>query len=221
MDRHGALQLVNIIVGTSEEIVQIHKSPLCEVSPYFNNALNGRFLEAGTNILTLPDTTQSTFLMFLEWLYGRKVPDQGDETRRARGIDLIELYIFAHKFDVAQLREDALDTFRELFDTGTLPSKDALAKAFNNLTEDSPLLRYMIDDYCNRFIPTVSDEQESESTVKVYPHRLTALLLVKMAKHRPSIKRPEEQADLCAYHEHKSDGEKAHCRKRRTEKQKT
>lgn len=61
---------------------------------------------------------------------------------------LLSLYVFGDKFDVPQLRCDAIDEMSEfLFTTGTPPQSTVVSFAYDYLPDNSPMIKLFTDAY--------------------------------------------------------------------------
>lgn len=61
---------------------------------------------------------------------------------------MLSLYVFGDKFDVPQLRRDAIDNMSEfLFTTRTPPQSTVVSLAYDCLPENSPMIKLFIDAY--------------------------------------------------------------------------
>lgn len=113
-------------VGPKKTRFDVHKRQLCELSPFFNAAFNGKFQEkAGT--MNLVEDNLYAFEHFVRWIYERNVdiPLEGknDETLKARMRDLIDVYILADKYDIPALKNSIMEI---LFDAVKIGSDKAL-----------------------------------------------------------------------------------------------
>lgn len=62
--------------------------------------------------------------------------------------ELVEMYLFAHKYDIPQLRRDVTDTLVQLSNTHKLwfiPAAQSIIAAFASLPSGSPMLQLLID----------------------------------------------------------------------------
>lgn len=77
---------------------------------------NGKFIEGETQSATLPDESSAAFDLFVGWLYRGVIEvdalDIADVT-----ICFVDLFVFAEKYDVCELRDNVMDTFLNIFAT--------------------------------------------------------------------------------------------------------
>jgi hypothetical protein len=64
-----SFELVTIRIGEPPVDIPVYRDFLCSVTPYFNGAFKGSFLEAEDRTINLPDVRESTFRAFLEWCH--------------------------------------------------------------------------------------------------------------------------------------------------------
>ncbi|KAL1642390.1 hypothetical protein SLS58_005464 [Diplodia intermedia] len=72
--------MATIEVGTDEDkvVFHVHKEILTSNSPFFNNALNGGFMEARLGLVPLPDDDPDIVYRMINWLYTHEVDDRND-----------------------------------------------------------------------------------------------------------------------------------------------
>ncbi len=111
------METVNTIkVGPKEKIFLIHSSFLSAASTFFKAAITGKFKEATTNEIKLPEESAETFEHFVRWLYGGckedLTPTEDPSICGAKIKRIIDLYIFADKIDCQELKQEMV---RELY----------------------------------------------------------------------------------------------------------
>lgn len=88
-------QLVKLRLDDVDATYNVPKAILCDASPYFVSALEGRYQEASTQTLPIPGTDHDTLMLFLYWACGKKIPQEltqepsDPELRLREGGDLI------------------------------------------------------------------------------------------------------------------------------------
>lgn len=118
----------------------VNKPLLCYFSKFFDNALNGEFLESGKDSFTLEEGSHRSVEQFVGWLYTGKITsscewyshdeyvkdldpgiDLDGNIRQCQmgsghGVcqhDLIELYLFAEYYNVRELRTEIITVLQE------------------------------------------------------------------------------------------------------------
>ena len=160
-------QLITIILTNSTETFSVQKALLCNVSEYFAKALKGRFNEAKTRALTLPDCDIDTVQMFLYWLCNLEVPNsremvyehaRGSETRREvvsqQQLQLIRLWCFGDRFLIPRLQNAAVRDLVDLLDISYIRAA-AMALVFNTTHETSPLRALAVHSFLV-YYPTIN-----------------------------------------------------------------
>lgn len=209
---------MNIAVSPTKVIFTAHRSSLLDVFEFFTNALSGEFREAQTATITFADTSVDTFNTFIEWLYTRRLfdgvepcPEHPDhQTRKKHQATLLDLYIFADKYDIPQMRNDIFDRFARCVthwtNTYTM-NLDIILKAYENLPAECPIVRFCIDQLAfrpNDLPNSILDR------LALFPSRMLSLTLREVwIKHKPIACRYDD--DPCSFHEHSSEEEKAGC----------
>ncbi len=118
----------------------IHKSLLCNVSSYFNAALNGNYIEATESVIVLLDEKSEVFRRFNEWLYTHEVL-QGVLSVNGKTDNwsiLFDLYIFAEKRGIPRLQNAVVDaviiTSKVVH---AMPACQLIARLWENIPEKS------------------------------------------------------------------------------------
>jgi hypothetical protein len=99
-----------ILVGLNEEPFKVPQGLLIQCSLFFKKACSLPFKEAAERVIKLPDDKPSIFKAFFVWLHAyetRIKPDSDVES-------LIDLAIFAEKYDIHHLRNQTSDVIRTL-----------------------------------------------------------------------------------------------------------
>lgn len=140
---------------------------LVSVSPHFERTLNATS-GAKPDIITLEDVAPVIFGIFHEWLLSRKLLNRNcKEFSCTDGYaDILHTYIFAHKYDVPQLRRDAIDAFGRMKTMRRyLPSLDVISTAYGELPETSPMLSLILDMYATTWGPDADGTENNPSTL--------------------------------------------------------
>jgi hypothetical protein len=120
------------------------------VSPYFNAALTGKFIEAN-GVVILDDENPKTFQLFNGWLY-TQVIFQDDELDFQNCFNpLLNLYEFGEKRLISTLQNAVIDTMiRVLSNSKTSPGANQIREIWERTTESSKLRKVMIDEFIYR-----------------------------------------------------------------------
>ena len=160
----------------------------------------------------------------MHWLYYQRLPDSDkhDDPELVKqfnksGVDtprqsqVVRLYVFGDKYDVAELRRSAIDC---LFKTvmrpgGKIPSFNVVDHAFANLLEDSPMCRLLVDMYFN-YEDLEIDRGQCKNTafMRAMWERWVRFHCTREKKRGIGLK-------LCDYHDHTTEEERMVCEKMR------
>ncbi|KAF2499689.1 hypothetical protein BU16DRAFT_579199 [Lophium mytilinum] len=152
---------------------------------------------------------ESARLMLDEW---KVIGLQAREDTAARYSDLVDLYIFANKYDIKQLRIDVIE-FIHAVNRGCVhfvPDLRAVSKAFHKLPPTSGLYRYFVDVYVDEWDGRHSGDHGAALLVveQLFPKSvLVEVMMRRSAKLHQSHERMKPQSDhisLCSYHDHHS-----------------
>ncbi|THX20640.1 hypothetical protein D6D11_10729 [Aureobasidium pullulans] len=260
-------RMATIIVGSQKKKFGVHQALICDRSQYFNKAFTGSFQEAETGIVELKDVSPVLFQIFVGWLYydkliytvldeGSSVAEDFENLETSIEIDLdgpdvvdqdpstwpyhviIELYMFADRFDIKALRIDTLDVFIE----STLKNqRTMLISSYRYIWTythvSSPLRKFVVHDLAYhsvyeegaRWWLGLPKEMLIEVLTTLGRRVPTTLCKVcyKKGLEKNEVKDPKEHGmckvqdiapyklDLCFYHEHTSEEERNTCRNRR------
>ena len=76
--------MVTIFVGMTKQPFYVHLDLLCDASSFFKAAFAGNFREASEKTMQLPDDRESTFKLFVDWLYCQRyemLPREADDDK--------------------------------------------------------------------------------------------------------------------------------------------
>jgi len=99
--------MIKIYVGAEKQQYSIHKKLICSVSPFFDRAFNGPFVEATPSSIHLDEDSPEIFSSFFEYLYTDHFINRGNVQQ------LIDLYIFADKCQVEKLKNVTMDKIQD------------------------------------------------------------------------------------------------------------
>lgn len=259
--------MATIIVGSQKKKFGVHQALICDRSQYFNKAFTGSFHEAETGIVELKDVSPVLFQIFVGWLYYDKLiytvldgsssvaEDFGSletsieidpEGPDAVGEDpstwpyhiIIELYMFADRFDVKALRIVTLDVFigSRLANQRTM-FISSFEYIWAHTHASSPLRKFVVHELAYRSVYEIGATWwlglPKEMLIEILTtlgRRIPASLCkacYKKGLKQNEVKDPKEHGmceiqdiapyklDWCFYHEHTSEEERNTCRNRR------
>ncbi|MCJ1388209.1 hypothetical protein MMC18_001054 [Xylographa bjoerkii] len=136
--------MISIFVGASKFHFHVHKDLLMQESPYFRGALNGAFIEATTGVVELEDADAELFTVFIAWLYSRKLVTYLEETGCSNE-KLANLYLFADRFNVPNLRNALIDEYTRRQAKGELISVNCFRIIHEGTAANDPMRCLLVD----------------------------------------------------------------------------
>ncbi|KAF2809742.1 uncharacterized protein BDZ99DRAFT_499038 [Mytilinidion resinicola] len=217
--------LVTVLVGPQGKAYHAHMDLIVHYSEYFRAAFTGSFREAEEKELTLEEVEERTFGFFMDWLYSKKLPQNCGTTERSSAYPLqpctcnedearyplVKLYIFGDRYQVPDLRKDALNAIYQECNHDNplhLPSNVEVIEAFETLPSDSLLCKFYIDVFARRYFPIVWDTEQDDRMSAYLPHAYLYGVMQKMGNLLHHFEANEMK--LCNYHEH-TDEERVAC----------
>jgi hypothetical protein len=133
------------VVGPKRVKFGVHKGILIRRSAFLRAALTGTFKEATEGTVTLQEDSPKVFGVFVSWLYTGKLENTVDEIPTPYGSNrLAELYIFADRYDVPILRNDAIDALVTTRQNLQIPAS-FFRKVYDATLPKDPLRRLLAD----------------------------------------------------------------------------
>ncbi|OCL07583.1 hypothetical protein AOQ84DRAFT_276959, partial [Glonium stellatum] len=133
-------------IGPNEVPFDAHIELLCSsCSPFFDNALNGRFIEGETKIVPLSNDDPDVFAKFLSWPYRDKI----FKTNNNPGwLGLSKLWILTDELGVPTLQNEVIVMFLAKFKTTGRKGNihlNALEYVYERSLPDSPVRCMLVD----------------------------------------------------------------------------
>lgn len=154
--------------------------------------------------ITITNCTPAVFEVFRDWIFARRLPARFKPLPASNGdaqeskqihVELIHVYVFAHTYNIPQLRRDVLEAYMKLCVEGNqVPSMGLLAAAHALLPFNSPVLRFMADAYAYMWNGKLcTTEKEEWDSLPIHFFRRVAEKRARNVAHRFAV---------CDYHEH-------------------
>ncbi|KAF2625324.1 hypothetical protein BU25DRAFT_473880 [Macroventuria anomochaeta] len=219
-------KFATVLVGSQHVKFTVHQDLLAFHSPFFRAALIGNFQEAQNKSVTLEEEDPQTFEFFVHWLYYKRLPNEADAPVELLSIwageddrggletgNLIRVYIFSEKYDIAALKTCALD---DLYNHMTNPcvglaSSSQIGYAIDNLPSNSPMCRYLVDEHCHFATAGVWEDLAALN----YPSIFLERVLCRYTEYAHGGLEWDNSMPLCEYHEHKDMAERRSCEAKR------
>jgi hypothetical protein len=121
--------------------------------------VNRRYTYANHPVVRLPEDYPNVFLCFLNWVRSGRFSINNSDEKSAIISFLIEVYIFADKYDIIGLLDQAMTVFRWLVRnyTDTYPTEEHIEHIKKNCMESSGLYKFIA-----RIIDTASKYHSSK-----------------------------------------------------------
>lgn len=198
---------ITVLVGANENAYTIHESALTARSAFFRAAIAGGFKESGERVVRLPEVDVESWATYVHWIYSHEIitldPSEveGDQTGSKRKNQLIHLYTLADILDDMSLRNEVVDSYKELAQESMNWNSASLPQLLSSIPEHSKF-RKLILDYALR-VPDSSAE-----FLKEHGEQLPRSFLVEIATavlnagvDKGNFTAPANKP-ACAYHEH-------------------
>jgi BTB/POZ domain-containing protein len=173
-------ELVQLVVGSDRKILSVHKKLLCSVSEFFDKALNGRFAEASSNQMELPEDTPSIVSMFISWLYTRDLKFDLYECDTSLGVTtLIDLYVFADAKRCNALKNKAMDTLQDgLYSCHLVLDLYQVEFVFEKTctNDESPIRCFLVEAIAHRLHEGLWEVEDVSNLFRSHPEVLSDYL---------------------------------------------
>lgn len=197
-DRFRDQPTFTVYVGKDRAKFNIHKALLCEVSPYFEAACNGRFKEAHEGSMELPEDDVDAFENFVQWMYGTPVSTE------ILFINIVEIFALAEKLCVTRLKNDVVDALiHKIHTEHVAPGIENIAYLYDHVPRGSPIRKMMVDCYTWYISFDYYQKEEVYDKFVAVPEFVTDLV-INMSKRIKSgaIENPFTVEKTSYYHEH-------------------
>lgn len=97
-------ELVTVYVGQEHQPFSVHKNLIAATGAQFNEMFNSNFI--ANQRITFEETGTAAFKLFIEYLYGKRIPKVSShpsaaaDSRGNRLRDLCQLYAFIEKYEL-------------------------------------------------------------------------------------------------------------------------
>ena len=178
----------------------MHKAPICFYSSFFQTACNGRWTEAESGHVDLPDDNPAVFEILVYWLYTQKIDDAICYIYSASITMLVRLYVLADKLGIPQLKNMSIDAFVETGETRRkFPSESVVAEVWKTTMPGSPLRQVCVDFWGWDSGPVHYDSPEEAGDLGEFYYRV-AKMVAERTPDRQRNKAPF-RTNMCQYHE--------------------
>ncbi|KAK8180440.1 hypothetical protein HDK77DRAFT_495768 [Phyllosticta capitalensis] len=216
-------RLVTFIVGPDHKEFSIHKSVVCARSPVFDKALNSEFKEGKERTIVLEETEVGVFKVVMHWLYTSQLPrfrktgfgaekkeqvvkwgpsdlktdEEGNTLELKWDYLMSNAYVFAHLYDICDLRKDINSAFEKRFEydsedipqPSSYPYNTTIIRVFENVPYDqSSLCKTFALAFAKNWHPSAGTDTDTALFENLQmPPSFTHMALVQMARIRQEM----------------------------------
>lgn len=196
----------------SETSFHIHVDILCYYSTYYRAALKGAFREADRDALDV-DASAQTLRLVIQWLY------TGGVAITTSTPELVQLYIFADRYDFLALRRQIISIFVPYRTSRFGCARyEQVGQAFDSLHDNSQLRRLIVETYVQHWGPEEDDVEEAADRHKA-PGEFLAAVMEGQGRLKRQMKEQKDDGvivveecdcchDACGFHKHESEAER-------------
>jgi BTB/POZ domain len=102
--------MVTLYVGPKRKEFIVHRNFICHSAKFFKKAFTGNFKEANGE-MHMPDDDPGAVSLYIDWLYRSSIPIVTTEIHLHK---LYELYFFADKLCLMELKDKTMDTIQDM-----------------------------------------------------------------------------------------------------------
>jgi hypothetical protein len=218
-------EVVTLRIGSEDYLdFTVHKELICAHSPFFANALKGKWKEARDSLVHLRDEDDhpETIELYINWLYYHslllpefaKPSKPSSEDKAESSAFLSELgtrarllrmcYVFGNKVQDYDFKDLVIDIWADDFRGTRIPDLYMVETIWEYSTSDCPARRLVLDMAIEEWGDGVFERLDEHGIVSQYPEFAVELLggLAKVRGGRKGEEVPYARGEMCAYHEH-------------------
>ena len=206
---------VTVLAGPHKTTFTIHRGLLSRTFKYFHVLLDGVFIEAFTDSVTLSEEDPAIFEIVHNWLYTARLEQPLDGEDQACSFQqLVKVYLFADKFQSEALRITAIDQLilRIAAEKRYLPDP---AYVYAHTTARSPLRNLLVATFAQDPSSLAKLLQAHPEFFLECPESLTDIVVAMVARKGALDTLTMSKApfvwDFCAFHNHES-RDRSRCR---------
>ncbi|CAN9298872.1 unnamed protein product [Alternaria alternata] len=179
-------EVVAIAIGPNKKVFRLHKDILCSESEYFCTAYNGLWKEAVEGV-TLEDVEVEVFSIFVHWLYTQQMPTYEDNRKydisEDFGFMLLKAYVFANRFLIADFERIVHNLLIDHMVDFGCSMYEHIIFAYENLPEDSLVLKLMVEMQCLRWELDFDGDEEKQRRLDL-PKAFLVQVMVRLVELR-------------------------------------
>ncbi|RYN32088.1 hypothetical protein AA0112_g6263 [Alternaria arborescens] len=212
-DRLLSGPMIDIYVGESKRHWSLHRNLLCHHSETLENELLGDADgHSRKDQLDLPDHSPAGFELLVKWLYQGSLDDVSDmadaNLKYEYAVSCHKLYLLCDRFDMAQLKNVAMDQYRKgLNEAELVPDADEIDDIYRKSPTGSPF-RKLMTRIAARQIMDPGSERDVETYRECFENNPDfAIDLVKAIRSGTGgmlFDDPTDEGNECDYHDHEA-----------------
>jgi hypothetical protein len=212
-DRLLSGPMIDIYVGAERRHWSLHRNLLCHHSEALENELLGdAHGHSRKDRLDLPDHEPAGFELLVKWLYQGSLDDVSDLANANQKYDYAvnchRLYLLCDRFDMAQLKNVAMDQYRKGLNQAELvPDADEIDDIYRKSPQGSPF-RKLMTRIAARQIMDPGSERDVETYRECFENNPEfAIELVKAIRSGTGgmlFDDPTDPGHECDYHDHEA-----------------
>ncbi|KAF1850583.1 uncharacterized protein K460DRAFT_18091 [Cucurbitaria berberidis CBS 394.84] len=226
-DRLLSGPMIDIYVGESRRHWSLHRNLLCHHSEQLEAELEGD--ADGHNRkdkLELPDYDPAGFELLVKWLYQGKLDDVSDMPDTNQKYDYAvschKLYLLCDRFDMAQLKNVAMDQYRKGLNQAELvPDADEIDDIYRKSPTGSPF-RQLMTRIAARQIMDPGSDRDVETYRQCFENNpdfaVDLVKAIRIGTGGMLFEDPTDPGNECEYHDHE-DGPNCHIKGKAKAKQ--
>jgi hypothetical protein len=212
-DRLLSGHMIDIYVGESKRHWSLHRNLLCHHSEALENELLGEAnAQTPKDRLELPDYDPAGFELLVKWLYQGSLDDVSDmadaNQKYEYAVSCHKLYHLCDRFDMAQLKNVAMDQYRKGLNQAELvPDADEIDDIYRKSPSGSPF-RTLMTRIAARQIMDPGSERDVDTYRECFENNPDfAIDLVKAIRSGTGgmlFDDPTDAGNECEYHDHQA-----------------
>jgi len=189
-------------VGTDKDTYEVHESVLSG-SEFFRAALKGEWTEAQEGKVSLQNVKPAIFEVYMQWLYQRRLPEDGQEERECVFMGLFEAYVLGDQFRDASFKDVVIDSIIALPIFARVFLKSSTVRfVYDHSTEHSASRRLVVDLYTRYGYENASWLPETDRAMFPVEFLFDLAKNLFRERKRPNRKIPHPECSSCLYHCH-------------------
>lgn len=209
-DRLLSGPMIDVYVGEAKRRWTLHRNLLCHHSELLETELEGGDAAPPKDSLQLPDHDPAGFELLVKWLYQGKLDDVSDladaNQKYEYAVSCYKLYRLCDRFDMAQLKNLAMDQYRKgLNEAELVPDAGEIDDIYRKSPPGSPF-RLLMTRIAARQIMDPASYRDVETYRQCFDHNpdfaIDLVKAIRLGTGGMLFDDPTEAGNKCEYHDH-------------------